>query len=128
MTFDFLSREGRAAVVAAQRLARARDEEAVELEHLLHALTEAPASAQVLERAGADLARLRARLDQALRALPKVPGAKVYLGERVLRLLDLAQVEARERGEAGGLARCTCCSASRSRPARRRPRCCASWG
>jgi ATP-dependent Clp protease ATP-binding subunit ClpB len=99
VSFDFLSREGRAAVVAAQRLARTRDEEAVELEHLLHALSEAPGSAQVLEQAGADLARLRARLDQALRELPKAPGAKVYLGERVLRLLDIAQVEARERGE-----------------------------
>jgi ATP-dependent Clp protease ATP-binding subunit ClpB len=99
VTFDFLSREARAAVVAAQRLARARDEEAVELEHLLSALTESPASAQVLEQAGADLPRLRGRLDQALRELPKVPGAKIYLGERVLRLLDLAQLEARERGE-----------------------------
>ena len=29
-----------------------------------------------------------------------MPGGKVYLGERVLRLLDIAQVEARERGEA----------------------------
>jgi ATP-dependent Clp protease ATP-binding subunit ClpB len=99
VTFDFLSREGRAAVVAAQRLARSRDEEAVELEHLLHALSETAGSAEVLERAGADLARLRARLDQALRKQPKVPGGKVYLGERVLRLLDIAQVEARERGE-----------------------------
>jgi ATP-dependent Clp protease ATP-binding subunit ClpB len=99
VSFDYLSREGRAAVVAAQRLARTREEEAVELEHLLHALSESPGSALLLERAGADLPHLRARLDQALRGLPKVPGAKVYLGERVLRLLDIAQVEARERGE-----------------------------
>jgi ATP-dependent Clp protease ATP-binding subunit ClpB len=99
VTFDFLSPEGRAAVVAAQRLARGRDEDAVELEHLLHALTEAPASAELLERAGADLGRLRTRLDRALRGLPKNPGGKVYLGERVLRLLDIAQIEARERGE-----------------------------
>ena len=34
-----------------------------------------------------------------MRAHPKVPGAKVYLGERVLRLLDIAQVDARERGQ-----------------------------
>jgi ATP-dependent Clp protease ATP-binding subunit ClpA len=34
-----------------------------------------------------------------MRGLPKVPGGKVYLGERVLRLLDISQVEARERGE-----------------------------
>ena len=38
MNFDFLSPEGRRTVVAAQRLARSRDEEEVELEHLLAAL------------------------------------------------------------------------------------------
>ena len=52
----------------------------------------------MLEGAGADLATLRLRLEQALRGLPKVPNGKVYLGDRVLRLLDIAQVEARERG------------------------------
>jgi ATP-dependent Clp protease ATP-binding subunit ClpB len=100
VNFDFLSAEGKRALVGAQRLARSRDQEAVELEHLLAALAETPDAAQVLGRAGADVEALRRRLDQALRGLPTVAGAKVYLGERVLRLLDIAQVEARERGDA----------------------------
>jgi ATP-dependent Clp protease ATP-binding subunit ClpB len=99
VNFDFLSAEGKRALVGAQRLARSRDQEAVELEHLLAALAEAPDAAQVLSRAGADVEALRRRLDQAMRGLPTVAGAKVYLGERVLRLLDIAQIEARERGE-----------------------------
>jgi ATP-dependent Clp protease ATP-binding subunit ClpB len=97
--FDFLSPDGRRAVVAAQRLARGRDEEEVQLEHLLAALLELPATAEMLDRAGADRGTLRARLDQTMRAFPKVSAPQVYLGERVLRLLDIAQIEARERGE-----------------------------
>jgi ATP-dependent Clp protease ATP-binding subunit ClpB len=53
-----------------------------------------------LQTAGADLDLVRARLEKAMRSHPKVPGGKVYLGERVLRLLDIAQVDARERGAA----------------------------
>ena len=93
-----MSADGRRALVAAQRLARTRDQEAVELEHLLRALLDLPEIEAALEGAGADLATLRLRLEQALRGLPKVPNGKVYLGDRVLRLLDISQVEARERG------------------------------
>jgi ATP-dependent Clp protease ATP-binding subunit ClpB len=78
-------------------------------------------------RRGADLATLRLRLEQALRGLPKVPNGKVYLGDRVLRLLDISQVEARERG-AGAVSPLHLLVGSRSRPARPRPRCCASAG
>jgi ATP-dependent Clp protease ATP-binding subunit ClpB len=98
VNFDFMSADGRRALVAAQRLARTRDQEAVELEHLLRALLDLPEVEAALEGAGADLATLRLRLEQALRGLPKVPNGKVYLGDRVLRLLDISQVEARERG------------------------------
>lgn len=86
-------------MVAAQRLARGRDEEQVELEHLLSALMEAPATEGILGRAGADLTALRDRLRQAMAGFRKVPGAQVYLGEEVLRVLDLAQAEAQDRGD-----------------------------
>jgi ATP-dependent Clp protease ATP-binding subunit ClpB len=99
LNFDFLSAEGKKTVVAAQRLTRSREQEVVELEHLLSALLEVPETSVVLESAGADLPLLRARLEQALRGLPRAPGSKVFLGDRVLRLLDMAQVDARERGE-----------------------------
>jgi ATP-dependent Clp protease ATP-binding subunit ClpA len=98
LNFEFLSADGRRALVGAQRLVRTREQEEVELEHLLRALLDLPEVEGVLEGAGADLATVRLRLEQALRGLPKVPNGKVYLGDRVLRLLDIAQIEARERG------------------------------
>jgi ATP-dependent Clp protease ATP-binding subunit ClpB len=99
VNFDFLSPEGKRALVAAQRLARTRDEEAVELEHLLVALTETPETAEPLRRLGVDLPALRRRCEQVMAAFPKVPGGKVYLGDRVLRALDIAQGDAQERGD-----------------------------
>ncbi len=98
MRFDFLAADARQALIAAQRLARTRDEDAVELEHLLLGLlTTAPVVA-LLARAEVDADGLQRGLEQALSGSPKRPGAQVFLGERVLRLLDVAQVEAQERG------------------------------
>jgi ATP-dependent Clp protease ATP-binding subunit ClpB len=96
--FDFLSGPARRAVVAAQKLARAREQPEVELEHLLAALIDTAETAEVLRRVGADPAGLRAPLEQAMAALPRVPHEEVYLGAAVLRLLDMAQIDARERG------------------------------
>jgi ATP-dependent Clp protease ATP-binding subunit ClpB len=96
--FDFLSGPARRAVVAAQKLARGRDQPEVELEHLLAALIDVPETAEAMRAAGADPAALRAPLEQALAALPRVAGEDVYLGANVLRLLDIAQIDARERG------------------------------
>jgi len=98
MKFDFLSGPARRAVVAAQKLARAREQPEVELEHLTAALLDAPETAAVIRRAGVDPVSLRAPLDQAMEAFPRVPGEDVYLGAAVLRLLDIAQIDARERG------------------------------
>jgi len=96
--FDFLSGPARRVVVAAQKLARGREQPEVELEHLLAALLDAPEAAEALRRAGADVAALRGPVEQALAALPRVAGEEVYLGAAVLRLLDIAQIDARERG------------------------------
>jgi ATP-dependent Clp protease ATP-binding subunit ClpB len=99
--FDFLAPSARRAVVAAQKLARARDQPEVALPHLLLALLDAPGIVDLLRAAGVgDPARLIAPLEQALALLPKVIGETVYLGDAVLRLLDIAQVDARERGAA----------------------------
>jgi len=98
MKFDFLSGPARRAVVAAQKVARAREQPEVELEHLLAALLETPETAEVIHGAGVEPASLRAPLDQAIDAFPRVPGEEVYLGAAVLRLLDIAQIDARERG------------------------------
>ncbi len=100
MNFDFLSAEARAAVVAAQRLCRARDEEEVDLLHLLTALLDVATASAVIERAGGDAMALRRRLAQAMAGLTKMPGAKVFLGERVLRVFDMARAAAEERAVA----------------------------
>jgi len=98
MKFDFLSGPARRAVVAAQKLARAREQPEVELEHLTAALLEAPETGEVIRRLGVEPASLRPALDQAMDGFPRVPGEDVYLGAAVLRLLDIAQIDARERG------------------------------
>ena len=98
MKFDFLSGPARRAVVAAQKLARARGQPEVELEHLLAALIDVAETAEVIRRAGIEPATLQAPLQLAMAALPRVPGEEVYLGASVLRLLDIAQVDARDRG------------------------------
>jgi ATP-dependent Clp protease ATP-binding subunit ClpB len=98
--FDFLSGPARRVVVAAQKLAAGRDQPEVVPEHLLAALLDVPEMAELLRAAGGDAERLRAPVEQALAKLPQVTGEGVYLGADVLRLLDIAQVDARERGAA----------------------------
>ena len=71
MKFDFLSGPARRAVVAAQKLARAREQPEVELEHLLAALIDVAETAEVIRRAGIDPATLRAPLQQAMAALSR---------------------------------------------------------
>ena len=85
-------------MVAAQRLARAREQPEVEGVHVLMALLDVPEAAALLRAADAEPARLRAPLEDALAKLPRVPDESVYLSAGVLRMLDVAQVEARERG------------------------------
>lgn len=101
MRFDFLSPASRQVVVGAQRLARGRGEEQVELEHLLASLCEHEATRDILARAGGRPDELIAHLTPVMAGFPKVNAPTVYLGERVLRLFDLAQAEAAERE--GGL-------------------------
>src|SRR5260221_569877 len=77
---------------------RVREQPEVELEHLAAALLEAPETSDVIRRLGVDPASLRPPLDQAMDGFARVPGEEVYLGAAVLRLLDIAQIDARERG------------------------------
>ena len=97
MSFDFLSPAARRAVVAAQKLARARDDRQVELEHLLLALVNLPETGGVLRRRG-PTRRACGPPQAGAGRLPRVPGESVYLGANLLRLFDIAQIDARERG------------------------------
>jgi len=96
--FDFLSGDARRVVIAAQKTAAGRNQPEVDVLHLLVALLEVPEIEDIVAAAGADRKALRAPVEQALGKLPQVTGEAVYLGDGMLRLLDLAQAEARDRG------------------------------
>ena len=101
MRFDFLSTGARQVVVAAQRLARGRGEEQVQLEHLLSCLCDNESAAEVIRAGGADPKQLAEKLTPLMAAFAKVASPQVFLGERVLRVFDIAQADAAERN--GGL-------------------------
>ncbi|HLV60683.1 MAG TPA: Clp protease N-terminal domain-containing protein, partial [Fredinandcohnia sp.] len=81
------------ALQQAQSIARRNDHQQVDLEHLLGALLEQTDGIvlPVLEKIGVNLDLLRARLDEALRRIPKVQGGEPYLGQRLAKALDAAE-------------------------------------
>ena len=83
---------------AAQAQARRRDHQAIDVEHLVLALLEQDegVARPVLEKIGADLARVSSRLEDELRAVPKVQGAEPYLANRLMKLVDRAEDEAKK--------------------------------
>jgi ATP-dependent Clp protease ATP-binding subunit ClpB len=99
--FDRFSDGARSALQAAQALARRRDEQEIELEHLTAAMLdqEGSVAAALLERLGVDRKAVRGGIDEAMARLPKVKGAEVYLGPEVLRVLDEATREAEGMGD-----------------------------
>jgi len=92
--FTFKSQE---AVQAAQKLAEGMGHQAIEVEHLVVALLEQEEGIlrPILERVGADSARLARELRAELKKLPSVSGAgQVYLSPRLERVLQSALREA----------------------------------
>ena len=83
---------------AAQAQARRRDHQAVDVEHLVLALLEQQEGVgrPVLEKIGADPALVASRIEDELRATPKVQGAEPYLSNRLMKLLDRAEDEAKK--------------------------------
>jgi ATP-dependent Clp protease ATP-binding subunit ClpB len=100
--FDRFTEKARAALSSAQNLARRRDEQEIELEHLLAAMLEQEggAAGAILMRLGLGPADLRADLEGAMKSFPKVKNGEVYLGPEVLRVLDEATREAEQMGDA----------------------------
>ncbi|MCS7171999.1 MAG: ATP-dependent chaperone ClpB [Armatimonadetes bacterium] len=97
MRWDKLTEKSQEALARAQELAREAGHPYVETEHLLLALLEQTDGVvpQVLQRAGADLVRIREQVDRALRALPRVQGpAELYVGPGLRRVWDGAEREA----------------------------------
>ena len=86
------------ALQGAQAQARRRDHQAVDVEHLVLALLEQEdgIARPVLEKIGADVGRVTSRLEDELRSVAKVHGAEPYLANRVMKLVDRAEDEAKK--------------------------------
>src|SRR4051794_3699737 len=99
MKLDKFTVKAQEAVQAAQTVARRRDHQQLEPEHLLAALLEQEdgVAGPVLERIGADLKLVRARVEEELNRLPKVQGGTgEYMSPRLAKLLDAATDEAKK--------------------------------
>jgi ATP-dependent Clp protease ATP-binding subunit ClpB len=86
------------ALQAAQALARRRDHQAVDVEHLVLALLEQPegVARPVLEKIGVEPALVASRIEDELRAVPRVQGAEPYAANRLMKAFDRAEDEARK--------------------------------
>lgn len=86
----------------AQSLALGRDHQYIEPAHVLHAMLSQDGStvAGLLNATGVDTQRLRADLDNLLKALPQVQGtADIHISRDLERLLNLTDKYAQQRGD-----------------------------
>jgi ATP-dependent Clp protease ATP-binding subunit ClpB len=85
------------ALQGAQTQARRRDHQAVDVEHLLLALLEQQdgVARPLLDKIGADPRLVASRLEDELRTRPRVQGGEQHLAQRLAKLLDKADDEAR---------------------------------
>ena len=93
-----LTTKAQEALQAAQALARRRDHQAIDAEHLVLALLEQEdgIARPVLEKIGADPMLVASRVEDELRAVPKVHGAEPYMANRLMKLIDRAEDEAKK--------------------------------
>ena len=93
-----LTTKAQEALQGAAAQARRRDHQAIDVEHLVLALLEQEdgVARPVLEKIGADPHRVISRLEDELRALPKVEGAEPYTANRLLKLIDKAEDAAKK--------------------------------
>ncbi|HTT70080.1 MAG TPA: ATP-dependent chaperone ClpB [Anaeromyxobacteraceae bacterium] len=95
---DRLTTKAQEVLAAAQAQARRRDHQAIDAEHLLLALLEQEegVARPVLEKIGADPTLVASRVEDELRTTPKVQGAEPYTTNRLLKLIDRAEDEAKK--------------------------------
>ncbi|WP_395825394.1 ATP-dependent chaperone ClpB [Collimonas sp.] len=103
MRFDKLTTKLQEAISDAQSQAVGNDNQYIEPVHALLALLQQDDgnATSLLQRAGVNVAALSAALKAALERLPKVSGngGEVQIGRELLGLLNLADKEARKRGD-----------------------------
>ncbi len=103
MRMDKLTTKFQAALADAQSLAVGRDNQYIEPVHLMAALLDQQGGTArpLLEKAGANVAKLRSDLATALERLPRVEGAggEVLLGSDLNKLLNITDKLAQQRGD-----------------------------
>jgi ATP-dependent Clp protease ATP-binding subunit ClpB len=87
-----------AVLVESQKVARARQHQAIEPEHLLRALVSDEGGKAVLERLGVKVSEIEQKLEVELTKLPKVAGASNYLSPRFLKVTAAAEAQATKVG------------------------------
>jgi len=92
------SPKAQATLVESQKVARARQHQAIEPEHLLAALLVDELGKAVLDRVGLKIAEVQQKLEVELTKLPKVAGASNYLSPRFLKVTAGAEVAATKLG------------------------------
>lgn len=92
------SPKAQATLVESQKVARARQHQAIEPEHMLSALLVDELGKAVLERLGIKIADISQKLEVELTKLPKVAGASNYLSPRFLKITASAEVLATRLG------------------------------
>jgi ATP-dependent Clp protease ATP-binding subunit ClpB len=97
MRVDRFTLKAQEALQEAQGIARRRDHQTVEPEHLAVALLDQQDGVAVplLQKVGADVNLFRARLAEELAKLPIVKGGESYLSQRLLKAFDKAEDDAR---------------------------------
>jgi ATP-dependent Clp protease ATP-binding subunit ClpB len=103
MRFDKFTTKFQQAVSDAQSLAVGNDQQFIEPQHLLLALLNQDdgSTSSLLQRAGANVAGLKASLAKALDRLPKVEGhgGEVSIGRDLANLLNVTDKEAQKAGD-----------------------------
>src|SRR5262249_17536833 len=102
MDLQRLTEKSQEALRNAQALATRRNHQGVDAEHLLAGLLddESGLAGTLLTRAGSDPRAVRGAIERALQKIPQVTGSagatdQVYVTQRLARLLDKAQEEAK---------------------------------
>jgi ATP-dependent Clp protease ATP-binding subunit ClpC len=101
MRFERFTERAQDAAARAYEILQRYGHNQVDTEHILLALLEQPEGviSQILEKLGVDIAAMRSRLDEILRASPKAAiygggTGQVFITPRVKRVIDLANEEA----------------------------------
>ncbi|MDH4136867.1 MAG: ATP-dependent Clp protease ATP-binding subunit, partial [Anaerolineae bacterium] len=102
MRFDRFTERAQDAAMRAYEILQRYSHNQVDTEHILLALLEQPEGVipQVLENLGVDINTIQSRLDEVLKASPKMPPfppsalGQVYITPRLKRVIDLANEEA----------------------------------